>query len=60
MSDLSPSPLYYDCAHAVLVEAGEMFVGDGLWPIYSQDSSTVLGMEGGQFVEVAFSYPPAF
>ena len=52
--------LHYDGAHAVSVAAGEMLVGDGLGPGYSQDSSTVLGVEGGQFVEVALSYPPAF
>ena len=40
MSDLSPSPSHDDCAHAVLVVAGEkMLVGDGLGPEYSQDSS---------------------
>ena len=61
MSDPSPSPTHDDGAHAVLVAAGEkMLVGDGLGPEYSQDSSKVLGVEGGQFVEVAFSHPPAF
>ena len=61
MSDPSPSPSHDDGAHAVLVAAGEkMLVGDGLGPEYSQDSSKVLGVEGGQFVEVAFSHPPAF
>ena len=60
MSDPSASPLQYDGAYAVLVAAGEMLVGDGLGPGYSQDSSMVLGVEGGQFtlsIEVAFSYP---
>ena len=58
---LSPSPSHDDGAHAVLVAAGEkMLVGDGLGPGYSQDSSKVLGVEGGQFVKVAFSHPPAF
>ena len=61
MSDPSPSPSHDDGAHAVLVTAGEeMLVGDGLGPEYSQDSSKILGEEGGQFVEVAFSHPPAF
>ena len=60
MSDPSASPLQYDGAYAVLVAAGEMLVGDGLGPGYSQDSSTVLGVEGGQFIEVAFSYRLAF
>ena len=61
MSDPSPSPLHDDGAHAVLVAAGEeMLVGDSLGSEYLQDSSKVLGAEGGQFVKVAFSYPPAF
>ena len=38
----------------------KMLVGDGLGPEYSQHSSKVLGVEGGQFVEVAFSHPPVF
>ena len=60
-SNPSPSPSTDDGAHAVLVAAGEkMLVGDGLGPGYSQDSSKVLGVEGGQFVKVAFSHPPAF
>ena len=61
MSDPSPSPLHDDGAHAVLVAAGEKkLVGDGLGPEYSQDPSKVLGVEGGQFVKVSFSHPPAF
>ena len=61
MCDPSPSPLHDDGAHAVLVALGEeMLVGDSLGPEYLQDSSKVLGAEGGQFVEVAFRYPPAF
>ena len=61
MSDPSPSPSHDDGAHAVLVAAGEkMLVGDGFGPEYSQDSSKVLSVEGGQFVEVTFSHPPAF
>ena len=44
----SPSPLNDDDAHAVLVTASEkILVGDGLGPEYLQDSSKVLGMEGG-------------
>ena len=55
-SDPSPSPSHHDGAHTVLVAAGEkLLVGDDLGPEYSQDSSKVLGVEGGQFVEVAFS-----
>lgn len=34
-----------------------MLVGDGLGPEYSQDSFKVLGVESGQFVDVAFSHP---
>ena len=61
MSDLSPSPSHDDVAHAVSVAAGEKkLVGDGLGPEHSQDYSKVLGVEGGQLVEVAFSHPPAF
>ena len=61
MSDLSPWPSRDDGAHAALVAAGEkILVGDGLRPGYLQDSSEVLGVEGGQFVEVAFSHPPVF
>ena len=61
MSDPSPSSSHDDGAHAVLVAAGKkMLVGNGLGPEYSQDSSKVLGVEGGQLVEVAFSRPPAF
>ena len=61
MSDPSPSPSHDDGAHAVLVAAGEkMLVVDGLGPEYSQDSFKVLGVDGGQLVEVAFSHPPAF
>ena len=57
----SPSPPHDDGAHAVLVATGEkMLVGDGLGPEYSWDSSKVLGVEGGQLVEVACSHPPAF
>jgi len=59
MSD--PSPSHDDGAHAALVAVGEnMLGGDGLEPEYSQDSSTALGVEGRQLVEVAFSHPPAF
>ena len=44
-----------------LIAAGEkMSTGDGLGPECPQDSSMILGVEGGQFVEVAFSHPPAF
>ena len=60
MSDPSPSSSHDDGSHAVLVAAGEkMLVGDGLGPGYSQDSLTVLRVQSGQFVEVAFSQPPA-
>ena len=53
MSDPSPSPSHDDGAHAVLFLAGEkILVGDGL----GQECS----VEGGKFVEVAFSHPPAF
>ena len=39
-----------------------MLVGNGLGQEYSQTSALrkVLGVEGGKFVEVAFSYPPVF
>ena len=61
MSDPSPSPSRDDGAHALLVAAGEkMLVGDGLGPENSNDSSNVLRVEGEQFVEAAFSHPPAF
>ena len=61
MSDPSPLPSRDNGAHAVLVAAGEkMLVGDGLGSEYSQDSSKVLGVEGGQFVEVTCSHPPVF
>ena len=51
MSNLSPSPSHDDGAHAVLIAASEkILVGDGLGPEYLQDSSKVLGVEGGQFV----------
>ena len=62
MSDQSLSPSHDDPGtHAVQVVAGEkMLVGDGLRLEYSQDSSEVLGVKGGQFVEPAFSHPPAF
>ena len=33
-----------------------MLVGDGIGPEYSQNSSRVFGVEGGKFVEVAFSH----
>ena len=61
MSDPSPSPSHDDGVHAVLVAAGEkMLLEDGLRPEYSQHSSKILGVESGQYVEVAFSHPPAF
>ena len=61
MPDPSPSPSRDDGAHALLVAAGEkMLVGDGLGPENSNDSSNVLGVEGEQFVEAAFSHPPTF
>lgn len=61
MSDPSLSPSHDNGAHAVLVTAGEkILVGDGLEPEHSRDSSRVLGVEGGQFVDVAFSHPSAF
>ena len=61
MPDPSPSSSHDDGAHDVLVAASEkMLVGDGLGPEHSQDSSKVLGVEGGQFAEVAFSHPPPF
>ena len=45
----------------VLVAAGKkMLVGDGLGPEYSQYSPKILGVEGGQFVEVTFRHPLAF
>ena len=60
-SNPSPSPSPDDGAHAVLVAAGEKsLVGDGLEPQYSEDFSKVLGVEGGQFVEVAVSHPSEF
>ena len=37
-----------------------MLVGDSLGSEYSQDSSKVLSVEGGQCVKVAFSHPLAF
>ena len=60
ISDPSPSPSHHDGAHAVLVVAGEMLDGDCLGPEYLQDSSKVLGVEGGQLLEVDFSHPPLF
>ena len=61
MPDPSPLPLHVDGAHAVLVAVGKkMLVGGGLGPEYLQDSSKVPSLEGGQFVKVAFSHPPAF
>ena len=60
MSDPSPSPSHDDGAHAVLVAASEMLVGDGLGPEYLQDSFKVLDVESGQFVKVASSHPSAF
>ena len=50
ISDPSPSPLHDDGTHdAVLVAVGEnVLVRDGLRPEYSQDSSEVLGVKGGQ------------
>ena len=62
MSDPSPSPSHDDGAHAVLVAAGEkMLVGNSLGPEFSKDHSCkVLGVEGGQFVEVTFSHPSVF
>ena len=54
-SDPSPLPLRDDGTHAVFVAEGEkMLVRDGLGPEYLLDSSKVLGVEGGQFVQVAF------
>ena len=54
MSDSSPSPSHDGGAHAVLVASGEMLVGDGLGPEYSDNSNKVLDVEGEQFLEVAF------
>ena len=60
-SNPSPLPSHHDGAHAILVAVGErMLVGDGLGQEYWQYSFKVLGVEGGQFVKVAFSHPPAF
>ena len=60
MSDQSLWPSHDNGAHLVLAAEGEkMLVGDGLGPEYSQDSSKVLSVKGGQFVKVAFSHPPA-
>ena len=57
----SPSTLHDDGVHAVLVEVAErMLVGDGLRPDHLQDSFKVIVVEGGQFVEDAFSHPPSF
>ena len=54
-SDTSPLPLRDDGTHAVFVAEGEkMLVRDGLEQEYLLDSSKVLGVEGGQFVLVAF------
>ena len=50
MSDQSPSPSHNDGTHAALAAASEMLVEDGLGPEHFQDSSKVLGVEGGQFV----------
>ena len=48
MSHLSPSHSHDDGAHIVVVAAGEeMLVEVGIEPEYSQDSSRVLGVEGG-------------
>ena len=60
MSDPYPSPSHDDGVHASLVAVGEKVLVGGLKPKYSQDSSEVLGVEDGQFVEVAFSHPPVF
>ena len=60
MFDLSPSPTHDDGVRAVLVAASEMLVGGGLGPEYLHNSFNVLGVEGGQFVKVAFSHPPTF
>ena len=60
MSNPFPLPSYDDGVHAVLVSAGEkMLVGDALGPEYLQNSSKVLVVEGGEFVKVALSHPPA-
>ena len=54
-------PTHDDGPQAVLITADEkIFIGDGLRPEHWQDSSKGLGVEGGQFVEVAFSHPSAF
>ena len=59
MSD--PSPSHEDGAYAVLVAVDEKtLVGDGLRAEYSQDSSKVLGVQSGEFVEATFSHPQAF
>ena len=61
MSDPFPSSSHNDGTHIVLVTASKKFlVGDGLRPEYTQDSSKVFGMEGGQLVEVALCHPPTF
>ena len=59
--DPPPSPLLEDVFHVVLAAAGEkVLVGDGLGPKDAQDPSEVLGVEGGELVEVALRHPPAF
>ena len=46
----APSPSHNDGTHTALVAASVMLVEDGLGPEHFQDSSKVLGVEGGQFV----------
>ena len=61
MSDPSPCLRMMMVPICCLITAGEkMSTGDGLGPECPHDSSMILGVEGGQFVEVAFSHPPAF
>ena len=60
MSDPSPWPSHDDGNHAVLLAAGgKTKVGNGFGLEYSKYSSEVIGVEGIQFVKVAFNHPPA-
>ncbi|XP_077864538.1 protein DDI1 homolog 2-like, partial [Saccoglossus kowalevskii] len=57
----STSPSQDDGFHTVLVAVSEqLLVIDYFRPKYPQDSTEVLGEEGGQFVEVPLLHPPAF
>ena len=59
MREMLPGSLLITCP-IHLHRLRMMIVGDGPEPEYSQDSSKVLGVDGEQFVEVAFSHALAF